>query len=72
MCWPREAMITPLYYISGILPQTYGTDALRNIMSRGLGMENFSVWMGCVAPTVWTVLQLLATALINRYNDGVL
>ncbi|CAG0915903.1 unnamed protein product [Notodromas monacha] len=35
MCWPREAMLPLLGYVSSVLPQTYGTDALRNVMSRG-------------------------------------
>jgi hypothetical protein len=70
MCWPREAMLPVLSYVSSILPQTYGTDALRNVMSRGNGLGNFTVVMGCAVPLVWTVIQLAFSALFIHLKEG--
>ncbi|CAG0910639.1 unnamed protein product, partial [Cyprideis torosa] len=48
MLWPTEAMLVPLNYISQVLPQTYATIGLRDLMSRGFGLERLSVVLALV------------------------
>ncbi|CAG0896399.1 unnamed protein product, partial [Cyprideis torosa] len=71
MLWPTEAMLVPLNYISQVLPQTYATIGLRDLMSRGFGLERLSVVLALVVPSIYAILQgLLAGIIIWARGTG--
>ncbi|CAG0919958.1 unnamed protein product, partial [Notodromas monacha] len=70
MCWPREGMDPILRMISLPLPHTFGTDALRSVMSRGLGLSDFTVLMGVVVPGAWTIVQMGLSGISVHLKEG--
>ncbi|XP_022100024.1 ABC transporter G family member 20-like isoform X2 [Acanthaster planci] len=64
--WPIQSMPDVLYYISLCLPQTYANEGLRNILSKGWGMEHFEVWLGYVITLAWSLVFLTLSAVFLR------
>ncbi|XP_038064828.1 ABC transporter G family member 20-like [Patiria miniata] len=64
--WPIQSMPDVLYYISICLPQTYANEGLRDILSKGWGMEHVEVWLGYVITLAWAIFFLSMSALFLR------
>ena len=63
---PMEGMPIALKYFSYCMPMTYAVESLRNILSRGWGIEQPDVYLGFVFTSAWIVLLVFASLTIVR------
>lgn len=66
--WPIESMPNYLRYISYVVPQTWATDALRALLSRGWDITYMVVWRGFVSTIGWFFVFFILSALIFRFR----
>ncbi|GAB6022337.1 hypothetical protein CHUAL_006458 [Chamberlinius hualienensis] len=64
--WPIESMPSYLRYISYVVPQTYATEALRALLSRGWDITYMVVWRGFVSTIGWFFVFFILSAVIFR------
>jgi hypothetical protein len=63
-------MIPFLSSVSSIVPQGFGTVAVRAVMSKGAGITWPAVYGGLIYPSLWTVFHLLLGCFIS-YRAGI-
>jgi hypothetical protein len=63
-------MIPFLGVISSWVPQSFGIEGVRAVMSKGAGITTPQVYAGIVYPNVWTMIHLLLGAYIG-HRSGV-
>ncbi|CAB3383900.1 Hypothetical predicted protein [Cloeon dipterum] len=68
--WPLEGMPTGLRLFSLQLPLTRSTDSMRNIMTKGWGIQEPGVYEGFVATIIWIVALLALCVLGLRIKKG--
>ena len=56
LVWPIEGMPYPLRVISYFLPQTMAIKSMRSIISRGLGIGEWQVYIGFLSSIGWIVI----------------
>jgi ABC-type multidrug transport system permease subunit len=61
--WPTEGMPVYLRYFCFLMPQTYAIESLRNIFSRGWGIERPEVYGGILISFGW-IFALLGLGLV--------
>ena len=66
--WPIEAMPLWLRPLSYAQPQTFATQSLRHILSRGWDITDSSVFMSFVITLGWLVVFMLTAGLIFKYS----
>jgi ABC-type multidrug transport system permease subunit len=68
--WPVEGMPAVLQSISWYLPCTCACQAMRDIMSRGWGVEGrISVQLGLLSSTAWIAIFLLASIVLLKIQQ---
>ena len=55
MIWPIQGMPYFLQIISYFLPQTMAIQSMRSIISRGLGITSWQVYIGFISSVGWTL-----------------
>ncbi|XP_046464439.1 ABC transporter G family member 20-like [Daphnia pulex] len=61
--WPTEGMPVYLRYFCFLMPQTYAIESLRNIFSRGWGIERPEIFWGILISSGW-IFAFLGLALV--------
>lgn len=64
--WPVEAMPKLLQYVIHLLPMHMPAVSARDIIFKGYGLFDFSVYMGFIQVTVWTILMAILTFVIMK------
>ncbi|EFX84768.1 ABC protein, subfamily ABCH [Daphnia pulex] len=64
--WPTEGMPVYLRYFCFLMPQTYAIESLRNIFSRGWGIERPEVYGGVLISFGWIFALLGLSLVIGR------
>jgi len=64
--WPTEGMPVYLRYICFLMPQTYAIESLRNIFSRGWGIDRLEVSMGILISFAWIFAFLGLSLVVGR------
>jgi ABC-type multidrug transport system permease subunit len=54
--WPIEAQPKWLMFFSQLSPVTYAAKGLRDIIEKGWGLTDFTVYRGFIAIYIWTIL----------------
>ena len=61
-------MPTFLRKLSIYLPCTAATQSMRDVMTRGWGLEKPSVYLGLVSSSVWIAIFLISSWLVIRFT----
>ena len=69
MIWPLESVFFVLRYISYWFPQTIAVQSMRNIFTRGWGMEKSEVYVGFLTSFGWMTAFLIITLLHFRLRN---
>lgn len=69
MIWPLEATFFVLRYVSYWLPQTLAAESMRNIFTRGWGIEKLEVSAGFLASFGWTAVFLIIAIVHSRIKN---
>ena len=64
--WPLEGMPHYLRQFSYFLPQTYASEAMRGIWSRGWDIEWMPVYRGYIVTLGWTLAMLILSTIILK------
>lgn len=67
--WPLEAIPEWMRYISMCLPMTYGSQAMRAILSRGWDITDMEVWRGYLVTFGWSCGLLAVAGFILRIRQ---
>ncbi|VDI71215.1 Hypothetical predicted protein [Mytilus galloprovincialis] len=67
--WPLEAIPEWMRYISMCLPMTYGSQAMRSILSRGWDITFMEVWRGYLVTFGWSCGLLAIAGFILRIRQ---
>lgn len=67
--WPLEAIPEWMRYISKCLPMTYGSQAMRAILSRGWDIRDMEVWRGYLVTFGWSCGLLAIAGFILRIKQ---
>lgn len=68
MLWPIQTMPDFLQHFTKTLPLTLPTNAARNILSRGWGLDRIEVIQGFAIVVAWTVFFLFVAIIIFKRN----
>lgn len=61
--WPVEAIPQPLRFVAWLLPNTFPTVAMRDIMAKGWGITRTTVIYGFVVSLAWTIVYMILSYL---------
>ena len=70
--WPVESLPWLLKRVSYVCPTTLPTEALRSVLSRGIGPTNRFVWIGFLVSSIWSIIfGSLAVFMFRRVGRSV-
>ena len=64
--WPIEGITPYLRFLAYCMPQTYAIESLRNIFTRGWGIERHEVYLGFITSLVWILATVTISLMIIR------
>jgi ABC-type multidrug transport system permease subunit len=64
LVWPIEGMPYVLRVVSYFLPQTMAIKSMRSIISRGLGIGEWQVYIGFISSISWALFFILVAIIL--------
>jgi len=69
MIWPLEGMNQFLQYFALIFPCTLACEAMRSIISRGVGFFHIAVWPGFITTIMWIIIYWVIFGVIHTIKS---